>query len=94
MSTLSDMARPVAVVTGGSSNIGWACVKRFAATHDVLIADLKPPDASLPVGVHFVATDVTDEVACASLFAAAANRGPLAAVVHSAAMTCPDFSST
>ena len=42
MSAHPEAARPVAVITGGSSNIGWACVRRFAATHEVLIADLKP----------------------------------------------------
>lgn len=89
MSAQPEAARPVAVITGGSSNIGWACVRRFAATHEVLIADLKPPEASMPAGVHFVATDVTEEAACTALFAAAATRGPLAAVVHSAAITAP-----
>ncbi|RPH62047.1 MAG: SDR family oxidoreductase, partial [Burkholderiales bacterium] len=89
MSIDLQQTRPVAVVTGGSSNIGWACVRRFAATHEVLIADLKPPDATLPASVHFVPADVTDEAACEALFAAAAARGPLAALVHSAAITAP-----
>ncbi len=89
MSIDLQQARSVAVVTGGSSNIGWACVRRFAATHEVLIGDLKPPAATMPAGVHFVPTDVTDEAACAGLFAAAATHGPLAALVHSAAITAP-----
>ncbi|MBL8332298.1 MAG: SDR family NAD(P)-dependent oxidoreductase, partial [Rubrivivax sp.] len=33
--------KPTAVVTGGASNIGWACVQRLAATHRVWIADLQ-----------------------------------------------------
>jgi len=65
-------ARPVAIITGGSSNIGWACVRRFAATHTVVIGDLKPPAEPMPEDVRFVATDITDERACAGLVEAAA----------------------
>ncbi|WP_396439599.1 hypothetical protein [Limnohabitans sp.] len=39
---------PIAIVTGGSSNIGWACVRRLAADHAVVIADLQPPGNSMP----------------------------------------------
>jgi NAD(P)-dependent dehydrogenase (short-subunit alcohol dehydrogenase family) len=53
----------VVVVTGGSSNIGWACVHRFAASHRVVIADLRPPAAPMPDGVSFHATDITDAAA-------------------------------
>ena len=66
--------RPVAIVTGGSSNIGWACVQRFAQDHRVVIADLRPPADPLPAHVEFVGTDVTDRQA---------------ALVHSAAITAP-----
>jgi 3-oxoacyl-[acyl-carrier protein] reductase len=79
--------RPVAVITGGASNIGWACVQRFAATHQVLIADLRAPAEPLPAGARWVATDITDTQACRALFANL--PGPLAAVVHSAAITVP-----
>jgi len=82
-------ARPVAIVTGGSSNIGWACVRRFAATHTVVIGDLKPPSEPMPEDVRFVATDITDERACAGLVETAAALGPVHAVVHSAAITAP-----
>lgn len=78
---------PVAVITGGASNIGWACVQRFAATHQVLIADLRAPAEPLPAGARWVATDITDAAACQALLADL--PGPLAAVVHSAAITVP-----
>jgi 3-oxoacyl-[acyl-carrier protein] reductase len=78
--------RPVAIVTGGSSNIGWATVQRFAGTHRVVIGDLNPPP-SLPEGVTYQEADVTDETACSRLVDSARARGPLSAVVHSAAIT-------
>lgn len=83
------MQRPVAVVTGGSSNIGWACVRRFAVSHRVLIADLRPPAEPMPEGVSFHATDVSDAAACAALMAQAAGLGEVTALVHSAAITMP-----
>jgi 3-oxoacyl-[acyl-carrier protein] reductase len=82
-------ARPVAIVTGGSSNIGWACVRRFAATHTVVVGDLKPPAGPMPEGVRFVETDITDERACAGLVEVASALGSVQAVVHSAAITAP-----
>lgn len=81
--------KPVAIVTGGSSNIGWACVRRLAEEHQVVIADLQPPREDLPDGARFIATDVTDEAACQSLVAQACSAGDLAALVHSAAITAP-----
>lgn len=84
--------RPMAIVTGGSSNIGWACVRRLAVDHDVVIADVRPPEQALPPGVSFVATDITDPGACSALVSAAAKgsggRG-VAVLVHSAAITAP-----
>lgn len=78
-----------AIVTGGSNNIGWACAQRLAAHHQVVIADVKPPQQTLPDGMHFVATDVTRPEDCRNLVRFALERGPLAAVVHSAAITAP-----
>lgn len=83
------MTRPIAVVTGGSSNIGWACVQRFAATHTVVIGDLRAPAEALPPQVRYQATDITDASACAALMQAAMAQGEVAAVVHSAAITAP-----
>jgi NAD(P)-dependent dehydrogenase (short-subunit alcohol dehydrogenase family) len=40
--------QPIAIVKGGSSNIGWACVRSLTADHAVLIADLQPPGNSMP----------------------------------------------
>ena len=81
--------RPVAVVTGGSSNIGWACVQRFAATHQVVIGDLRPPPEALPDHIRYQLTDITDAASCAALMQSAAAQGAVAAVVHSAAITAP-----
>ena len=81
--------RPVALVTGGSSNIGWSITQRFAATHRVVIGDVRAPGTPLPAGVDWVECDVRDYAACERLAAAAADRGPLAAIVHSAAITKP-----
>ncbi len=83
------MSRNVAIVTGGSSNIGWACVGRLAPSHHVLIGDVRPPTVPLPEGVEFVATDITDPEACRALMVRAERLGPLAALVHSAAITAP-----
>lgn len=78
-----------AIVTGGASNIGWAIARRFAAEHRVLIADLREPAAALPPGATFVRTDITDARACEAMVEHARTLGPLAAVVHSAAITAP-----
>lgn len=78
--------KPTAVVTGGASNIGWACVRRLAATHTVWIADLQAPDAALPGACTYMKLDITDEHGCAQLFE---QTGPVAALVHSAAITVP-----
>lgn len=79
--------RPVALVTGGSRNIGWAVVQRFARTHRVLIGDLVPPAGPLPEGICWQECDVRDYAACEQLVRAAGE--PLAALVHSAAITRP-----
>jgi 3-oxoacyl-[acyl-carrier protein] reductase len=80
---------PIAIVTGGSSNIGWACVRRLAADHAVVIADLRPPVNPLPAGAKFVQIDVTDAAACQQLMADATGEFGLDILVHSAAITAP-----
>lgn len=82
------MSAPQAIVTGGSSNIGWACVRALAADHEVLIADLQPPREPLPAHVRFHRTDITDAAACAALMAQVEAAG-LHSLVHSAAITAP-----
>ena len=81
--------RPIALVTGGASNIGWACVRRLAPTHAVVIADLKAPTEPLPAGVRHLPVDITDAAACQRLMADAAGEQGLAVLVHSAAITAP-----
>jgi 3-oxoacyl-[acyl-carrier protein] reductase len=79
--------RPVALITGGSRNIGWAIAQRFAPTHRVVIADVSPPSATLAEGMSWFACDVRDYASCEALIAA--TDGPLSALVHSAAITKP-----
>ncbi len=81
--------RPIAIVTGGSSNIGWACVQAFRSDHHVVIADLRPPAQALDEHTEYLQTDITDAEACAALMEHASAIGPVTAVVHSAAITAP-----
>ena len=79
-----------ALVTGGSSGLGLATVRRLrAAGARVGIADLNPPSdedlASLGAGVVYAKTDITDEAAVNdALDATEGAHGPLRAVVHCA----------
>jgi len=82
-------ARPVVVVTGGSSNIGWACVRRFCKDHRVLVADLQPPQQTDSADIEYLKTDITDAQSCAVMMSRAGTLGPVVALVHSAAITVP-----
>ncbi|MFF5992667.1 SDR family NAD(P)-dependent oxidoreductase [Prauserella flavalba] len=75
------------LVTGGSSNIGWACASRFTADYQVVVADLRPPEGSPPDGITFVPCDVTDANACREAVSRAEEFGTLRAVVQSAGIT-------
>jgi NAD(P)-dependent dehydrogenase (short-subunit alcohol dehydrogenase family) len=77
----------VVVVTGGSSNIGWSCVRRFSPAARIVIGDVRPPAEPLPDGIRYVATDITDPQACHRLMETASSLGKLHALVHSAAVT-------
>ena len=64
-----------------------ACVRRLAAGHAVVIADLKPPSEPLPDGASYLPLDITDAAACVHVLAEAAGAAGLAVLVHSAAIT-------
>ena len=79
-----------AFVTGGSSGLGLATVRRLLASGArVGIADLNPPDdavlAELGDNVIYVKTDIADEASTGqALDAAEEAHGPIRAVVHCA----------
>lgn len=81
--------KPIAIVTGGGRNIGWAIAQRLATDYHVLIADLSEPQQSLPEGCDYIRTDICDMEQVDRLFAAAERAGPVHALVHSAAITAP-----
>jgi len=80
-----------AVVTGGASGLGRATVKRLltSGADRVVIADLPSSDGEilakeLGESVQFIATDVRSPEEVSAALAAAAESGPLRAVVHCA----------
>ena len=71
------------VVTGAASGIGLATARRLMAEGGTVVgADLAAPDQDLGPRFEFVAADITDESAVASVFAAVPGR--LDGVVHAA----------
>jgi NAD(P)-dependent dehydrogenase (short-subunit alcohol dehydrogenase family) len=85
-----DLQSISALVTGGSSGLGLATVRRLlTAGARVGIADLNPPSpedlADLGAGVVYAKTDITDEAAVNDALDAVEDaHGPLRAVVHCA----------
>jgi len=81
--------KPIAIVTGGARNIGWAVVRRMAADYRVVIADVSEPQHALIEGCEYFHTDVCDPQQVSRLMAYAERLGELHALVHSAAITAP-----
>ena len=75
---------PVAIVTGGSSNIGWAIVNLLSSTYHVVIADINPPEMELPLNCRFLSCDVSNLNQVQDVFEEALQFGELHTVVHSA----------
>ncbi|MDI2131091.1 SDR family NAD(P)-dependent oxidoreductase [Yinghuangia seranimata] len=78
----------VALVTGGASGIGLACVERFVAEGAVVVGlDLAKPDPEF-AGAELVGADVRDEAAvAAAVERVAAEHGRLDVVVNSAGVS-------
>lgn len=87
---MSDSEKKVVVVTGSASNIGLAIARRFSADYRVVGLDAKytVPETR---GDAFIecSCDITDPGSVALAFQAARDHGPIAAVIHSAAITEP-----
>jgi NAD(P)-dependent dehydrogenase (short-subunit alcohol dehydrogenase family) len=85
-----DLSRASAIVTGGASGLGEACVRQLTARGaSVVIADLQEERGAAiaaEVGGLFVRCDVADEEDGAAAVAAALELGPLRALVNSAGM--------
>ena len=83
-----DLSGSSALVTGGASGIGEACVRQLAnAGAHVLIADLNEErgnQVAAETGGIFAKTDVTSEPDGLAAVAAASEMGPLRSVVNSA----------
>jgi NAD(P)-dependent dehydrogenase (short-subunit alcohol dehydrogenase family) len=77
----------IAIVTGGSSNIGWAIVNALSSTHHVVIADINPPEYKLPFNCRFLSCDVSNLNQVQDVFKQALQFGELSTVVHSAGIT-------
>ena len=78
---------PVAIVTGGSSNIGWAIVNALSSSYHVVIADINPPENELPLNCRFLSCDVSNLNQVQDVFMQALQFGELHTVVHSAGIT-------
>ena len=79
------MDRPVGLVTGGARGIGAAIATRLARDNWQMVVADRDAFATAPSGMRYVACDVADEAAVASLIAnIAAHEGRLDALVCNA----------
>jgi NAD(P)-dependent dehydrogenase (short-subunit alcohol dehydrogenase family) len=98
MSTTSADQRPVSVVTGAASGMGYACAQRLVRRGGVVVAaDLSPSlpdvvktlqsDAPDGVEVRALRCDLTDRGDIADLISAVESLGQLRSVVHAAGVS-------
>lgn len=81
--------KPVAIVTGGSKNIGHAIAVRLAAKYHVVVADICEPSAPLPDNHTFIQCDICDQEQVEHLIRRSLEIGQLKVLVLSAAITAP-----
>ena len=84
----------LAVVTGGASGIGRACVEEFRKTHHVVVADFAKAEevasqlGDRATGVFF---DAADYASCQNLAQKAAALGEVDVLVHCAGICPPTY---
>lgn len=86
---------PVAIITGGTGGMGLATARILGTDHKVVLADLDKKRLSDAVATlkaegitaSSAVCDITDRDSVAALFAAAAKKGRIRAVVHTAGVS-------
>jgi NAD(P)-dependent dehydrogenase (short-subunit alcohol dehydrogenase family) len=92
---VSEVSRPVAVITGAGGGLGLACAQRFARSHSLVLADARPESLESaeeilrPAGAELTTTlcDVSDAAAVADLARLAGERGRLGVLMHTAGLS-------
>ena len=90
--THTEMANKIAVVTGGSSGIGYGIVNRFVANGARVISiDLNQPEYEI-ASVEHISCDLTDESSVSKIFAQISKANPQIDVLCANAGIVPAWS--
>lgn len=80
--------KPVTLVTGGATSIGWATVEKvLEAGHRVVVLDVQKPVR--PDAVDFIQVDLSDPKATAEALQKALSKGPITRLVNNVAIVKP-----